>query len=77
MQMSSELHGVRPAVIQHSTRVCLDEYRSFRHVVRNVYTFNLRPSRLQELVDDLPDCYNTLKIEIDAFCHFLNTTHAE
>ncbi len=43
MQMSVAMEGVRPAVIQRNTRLCLDDYRSFRHVVRNLYTFNLRP----------------------------------
>jgi hypothetical protein len=72
MQMSVELNNIRPAVIQHDTRNCLDEYRSFRHVVRNVYTFNLRPSRLQELVEALPECYQTLLNEVNLFCDFLH-----
>jgi len=37
-QMASEIGGVRPAVISDATRQALDEYRGFRHVVRNVYT---------------------------------------
>lgn len=72
LQMSDELANVRPAVISRSTRYCLDEYRGLRHIVRNIYTFNLRPSRLQELVTDLPQCYASLKSDIDTFCLFLN-----
>lgn len=57
IQMSAEVAGVRPGVISRDTRYCLDEYRGFRHVVRHVYTFKLRPSRLQELVTGLGACY--------------------
>ncbi|MGD1949534.1 MAG: hypothetical protein ACFB14_07790 [Leptolyngbyaceae cyanobacterium] len=45
MQMSAELSTIRPAVISHKTRHCLDEYRGLRHIVRDIYTFNLKPSR--------------------------------
>jgi len=51
MQMSAELRGTRPPVIGRNTRDCLDNYRGFRHVVRNVYILvgnglsaNSRPS---------------------------------
>jgi hypothetical protein len=40
VQMSAELNGSRPAVIRRSLRNCLDDYRAFRHLVRNVYSFN-------------------------------------
>lgn len=70
-QMSAEVPSLRSAVITRQTRYCLDEYRGFRHVVRNVYTFNLRPSRLQELVADLPACYTALRQDMAAFCRFL------
>jgi hypothetical protein len=72
MQMSAEMSNTRPPVIGRNTRDCLDEYRGFRHVVRNVYTFNLRPSRLQELVEDLPSCYATLVQDMNTFCDFLD-----
>lgn len=39
-------------------------YRGFRHVIRNVYTFKLRPSRLGELV-------------LDKFCQFLENVVRE
>jgi hypothetical protein len=50
LQMSAEVSHLRPPVITRETRLYLDEYRNFRHIVRNVYAFNLRPARLQELV---------------------------
>ena len=71
LQMSGEVDGKRPLVIRRRSRNCLDEYRGFRHVVRNVYTFNFRPSRLRELVTDLPDCYASLVEDLTSFCDFL------
>ncbi|MFN2131705.1 MAG: hypothetical protein ACK2VD_14340 [Anaerolineae bacterium] len=38
-QMAAEVPSVRPALISGETRQLLDEYRGFRHVVRNVYAF--------------------------------------
>lgn len=72
LQMAGEVSDTRPAVIGSNTRDCLDEYRGFRHVVRNVYTFNLRPSRLRELVADLHGCYDAFVQDITLFCDFLD-----
>jgi len=72
LQMSATIDDVRPAIINSDTRYCLDEYRGFRHVVRNVYTFNLRPSRLNELIQDLRNCYESLVKEIEVFLEFLD-----
>ena len=72
MQMSAEVSSTRPPVISRTTRDCLDEYRGFRHVVRNVYAFNLRPTRLKELAMELPACYQTIVEDITAFCNFLD-----
>jgi hypothetical protein len=54
-------------------RYALDEYRGFRHVVRNVYAFNFRPNRLKELVDGLSGCFNSLKQELLVFVQFLES----
>ena len=73
LQMSAEAPGRRPAVISRSTRYCLDEYRGFRHIVRNVYAFNFRPSRLQELVNNLPECFNATREDLLRFAAFLES----
>ncbi len=71
IQMSAEVPGVRPAIITRNTRYCLDDYRGFRHIVRNVYAFNLRPSRLQELVAGVRGCYDSLQRDLVDFTDFL------
>ena len=70
-QMSSEIDGIRPAVISRATRECLDEYRGFRHLVRNIYALNLRPARLRELVDNLRPCFKAVSEDLEAFTAFL------
>jgi len=73
IQMSSGIGGFRPPVISNELRNMLDEFRGFRHVVRNVYAFNFRPSRLKELVDNLGVCHKTIHHELADFCKFLNS----
>lgn len=70
-QMSAELPNLRPPVVQVITRQAIDEYRSFRHVVRNVYTFDLQPNRVVALAEKLPDCFAALKRDVTAFVAFL------
>lgn len=72
-QMSGEIEGVRPAVISQETRNSLDEFRGFRHVVRNVYAFNLRAARLDELTADLPACFGAVQRELLEFAKFLES----
>lgn len=72
LQMSAAMNSVRPAVISRETRHCLDEYRGFRHVVRNVYTFNLKSSRLQELTQQLRECFRAVQSDLDKFAIFLD-----
>jgi hypothetical protein len=70
-QLSADFPGIRPAVLKHSSRSCLDEYRGLRHVIRNLYSFNLNPLRLQELVTVLPACHSVLVQDLEEFCIFL------
>ena len=71
LQMSAEVPTVRPPIITRSTRRCLEEYRGFRHVVRNVYAFNLRPVRLKELAIELTACFKAVSDDLENFCIFL------
>ncbi len=71
LQMGAEIPGKRPSVISRSTRDCLDEYRQFRHVVRNVYTFNLRGSRLKELAQGVGACFTAVSTDLSHFIQFL------
>lgn len=70
-QMSAEIPNLRPPVITLETRDALEEYCAFRHVVRNIYTFNLRLDRIQHLATALPQCYQLLRRDSETFCDFL------
>ncbi|MFM7887935.1 MAG: hypothetical protein ACKPCM_14885 [Pseudanabaena sp.] len=41
------------------------------YVVLNVYTLNLRPSMVKELVGTLRDCYESLVDDLEKFCEFM------
>lgn len=70
-QMAVEIPMVRPPVISLQTRDALDEYRGFRHVVRNVYTFNLNLANMERLVNKLPQIFTQLKSEVNKFIQFI------
>ena len=52
-QMSKELSEIRPAVITPETRNALDQFRMFRHLAHNIYSFNLVPERIKGLIDNI------------------------
>lgn len=70
-QMTEEVAGVRPAVISQATFHRLDECRGFRHVVRNVYTYNFEAAKIQKLVTELPATLEQTRAELLAFASFL------
>lgn len=72
VQMSNEVPGIRPAVISLQTLKRLDEYRGFRHVVRNVYTFHFDAAKLEKLVLGAGDTFSHVRAEILAFVDFLD-----
>jgi hypothetical protein len=73
-QMSQEQKDIRPAVISTDCSSRLDELRRFRHLVRNLYTFNLVPEKLEPIVSDLPALWQKVQAEILAFADFLEQT---
>lgn len=70
-QVAEEVPHVRPAVISESTREALDEYRGFRHVVRNVYTFKFDPTKVEKLVENISSLFAQVRAELLAFADFL------
>ena len=70
-QMSLDLPDVRPAVLHPDTAARLDEYRKFRHRIRNIYATNLDPDRMAPLVSGLPPLWEAVRRELDVFSAFL------
>ena len=81
-QMGKELQGIRPGAVSEEAVSLMDEFRRFRHRIRNIYSFNLVPERIKALVEELPRehrdkhrsgkvCSISLtgyKIEVSIFC---------
>jgi hypothetical protein len=70
-QMSRECAEVRPAVISDRTRELLENYRAFRHVVRNLYTFRFDPEKVRRLVEESAVTLQAVRAELLAFADFL------
>lgn len=71
LQMCDDSKDVRPAVIDSTSAVSLDEFRRFRHLVRNVYTVNLSPEKMRNLIFVLPDLWAKIHAELLAFSDFI------
>jgi hypothetical protein len=70
-QMAAEVPGVRPPVLTPQLRAQLDRYRGFRHVVRNVYTYNLDAEQVAVLIRQLPAVADGVNKELTVFAAFL------
>jgi len=69
--MAQALADIRPAVIDENTAQALDEFRRFRHLVRNVYTMNIVPEKVSRLMFRLPEVWEALRAELLSFADFL------
>ena len=69
--MSAEIAGTRPPVISRETRLILDEFRGFRHVVRNIYAFNLNADRVLELSRKADACLSSVQNDLHIFIDFI------
>ena len=70
-QMALDIAGLRPAVLSQDTVDLLDEFMRFRHRIRNIYSFNLIPDRVKNLVEKLPTVLAKAKGDLSAFVQFL------
>ena len=70
-QMGKALPQVRPRVLSAETIQTLDEYRRFRHVVRNVYAFEFDATRLEPLIEKLRSSFTEVQRELLTFADFL------
>ena len=76
-QMTLEIEGIRPALLSKTDRDLLDEFMRFRHRVRNIYSFNLIPERVKNLVEKLPEAHEKAKRDLSAFIQFLEQISSE
>jgi hypothetical protein len=70
-QMTVNLPQIRPQVLSVEAAKTMDEYLRFRHVVRNIYTFEFDARRVEHLVQSLRPCFEMVRGELLAFADFL------
>ena len=71
-QMTLTLADIRPQVLSAESANTIDEYLSFRHVVRNVYAFEFDLERIARLVQNARPCFESVRVELLAFASFLD-----
>ncbi|MBI5442516.1 MAG: hypothetical protein HY900_15035 [Deltaproteobacteria bacterium] len=64
-------YEIRPKVISGETAARLQEYLSFRHVVRNIYAFEFDADRVERLVRGLAPTFEAIREELTAFAGVL------
>jgi hypothetical protein len=62
----------RPAVLTSETAKQLEEYLAFRHVVRNIYGFELNPRRLDNLLASYDQTWFAIERDMHQFLDWLN-----
>ena len=72
IQMGLDLSVTRPPVVSQKILEDLDEYRRFRHVLRNVYAFDLEVTRIKPLIERSPEIFIQLKQELSDFSDLLD-----
>jgi hypothetical protein len=70
-QMAVSLPQIRPQVLSAEAAKAIDEYLRFRHIVRNIYTLEFDPARIEDLVRRLRPSFERTRIELLAFADFL------
>ena len=66
-QVSIALPGICPPVIEKDLFHRLQEYLKFRHLVRNIYGFQLKYERYEYLAEDFPAVAKELNKQISSF----------
>lgn len=66
-RMKLDIPSVRPPVISEELYRLLDDFRAFRHVFRNAYSFELDWAKERLVAEKLPSAVAKVKAEVAAF----------
>lgn len=66
-QAAVGLPEIRPPVIEKELFTRLEEYLKFRHLVRNIYGFQLKYARFEHLVKEMPEVAGELNGQVSGF----------
>lgn len=70
-QMQRDILDLRPPVLSTDVISSLDEFRRFRHVVRNIYAFEFDPEQIERLVRQMSVIFAQIRTELLVFVRFL------
>jgi len=65
--MSVELPEIRPVVFDKKLYYLLEEYLKFRHLVRNIYGFQLEYKRFTHLVGQMDEVVSEVELQLTNF----------
>lgn len=71
-RMGAEWQG-RPALLSTASVEALREFLAFRHILRNIYGYELDQARIAQLVDRYPDVWHQVRAEIHRFIDWLES----
>jgi hypothetical protein len=74
IQMSTPLQEIRPQVISESLLSALNELLTFRHRIRNIYSFKIDPKRVVRMCKQLDSIGNKIFEDLNGFVSFLRET---
>jgi len=69
--MTIPVEGLRPRVISQEIAAELDEFLAFRHLFRNIYGFELKGSRIDNLSEKFEKVSKQFETEIRNFLEVL------
>jgi hypothetical protein len=69
--MTVEVPGVRPQVLSTELADRLTDYLRFRHVVRNIYGFELHEEKIEPLIQELPRVSRELQDQMKELLSYL------
>lgn len=69
--MTLEVPKVRPRVLTPELAERLTEFLRFRHVVRNIYGFELHEEKVEPLVQQIDELWRELRVQIEEFVSYL------
>ncbi len=72
LSMSLDLDSIRPAVISRETLSQLEDYLAFRHVVRNIYGFEIKEEKLFPLLKKIDAVWKDFYQDMKKFLLFLS-----
>lgn len=70
-------HDSRPALISTDTARRLEKYLAFRHVVRNIYGYELETGRIAQLVAEQETVWRQFEAEVLTFVAWLRAIAAQ